>query len=531
MRILIVSEKKYEIRQIREHIEHLPFKEFAKDTTTEIFEETGSKNAYDLIATKLKQSFTFDLVIASHRMKLVTGFQLAEKIHKLESDKFIPVVVFGTGIIEDAKNEPNREIFANGKTYVSELPITFDGFKNVFSSIAETLVQNEDQQRKEAIENLLSYRDTNDFLSTMENLYMLSARKVINYSAYAPWSPIPLLSLGRIYIGSNMYDTAIPYLKRAINLDFSLKDAHKNLAICYKKLGQAYEELEELKQLLKSSPQSSSVLFKVGDAYLRESNYEKAAEYFKKAIASCKPDDGVRHKARIHVGLGNAYVKEGDFKKDISKYTLAEGEFKTAISVDPTLLAAYNSLVITYKKLGQEELAKEAMQKAISIMPDSSEGWISLFEIYLIDGEYDKAKFSLQKAIKYDPENQIILCIAGETYARQNMLQEAIELFEKAIDINPSDLRLYNYIGICYRRLNDIGMAIEYYQKALKIDDKDPNIHYNLGRAYQQGSNNSRAEKSYKKALDLQPDFSEAKNALENLAKFPATSNKRKSVR
>jgi tetratricopeptide (TPR) repeat protein len=533
IRILIVSEKSYEIRQIREQIELLPFDEHEKSNGLEIYEEASAKSAFELVESNLGSNTTFDLIFASEKMQYYTGLQLAQKILGLEVETDVPFVVFSGDIANDIKSDllHHHKNKIDSVIMFFELPATFDELKKLMTKLAEKLISVEDKKRANAIESLMSYRDTTDFLTTMENIYMRSAREVSNIKMYAPWSSGPYLSLGRIYVGCNMFETAIPYLKKALNIDFSLKEAHKNLAICYRKTDQSFEELEELKELLTANPKSSSILFRVGDAYLRDSDYKKAAAFFEKAIANHGGNDTVRMKAKSHVGLGKAYLDEGDDTKDPSKYDMAEGEFKTAIKVDPTLVAAYNNLFITYKKLGREKEAKEIMQKALKIMPDDAEGWLELFEIYLSDGDQQKAKFSLGKALKYDPENQKILCSAGEAYIRQKMLNEAIELFEKAVLINPSDLRLYNYLGICCRRLDDTKRAVLFYMKALRINPNDPNIHYNIAKAYHQGNELELAEKSYNNALKLNAEFSEAENALKMLIKYPNRSEGRKGIR
>lgn len=527
MRVLIVSENTIERKQIRNYMETLPFNEYDKTHEIEFIEDKSGNSALGRVTSDYQNRLFFDLIIAAQKMKDLTGMQLAKKLSDEKMIPMPPIAVFCDDVAEALKKERVKE----GITVLFDFVFSIEKFKQLMTKIAAILISRVERVRKEKIEDLMEKRNSADFLASLENIYMDSAREISQYKMYATWSSLPYISLGRIYIGCNKYAEAIPNLKTAIDINFNNKKAHRNLVLCYKKTGQSFEELKELYEMLAVVPRSSAVLQKLGDACLREGDYESAAEYLKQAIACHNPTDSKRMMASTHVFLGKAYMAEGDEKEDSSKHEMAKDEFNEAISIDPTLLAAYNSLIVVYKKLDMYEEAQETMAEAIKIMPEDPEGWLSLYEIYLIDGEAQKAKYSLQKALKYEPENQKMLCNAGEIFMRQEMLTEAVELFEKAIEINPSDIRLYNYAGICYRRLNRYERAISNYRKALRIDPKDHNIHYNFGKAWQEAKDYKSARRSYETALSLKPDFPEAKKALEMLEEYRGFKDKRKSVR
>lgn len=527
LRILVVSGKKAERNRIREYILRLPFREYDKSHLIDIIEENSASAALDRLKSDYQAMIFYDLIIADQNMDKMTGLQLAHEISNMELAPPSPIAIFS----DDLKRDIPKNYGKNGIAAFFELPVSYRQMKRLMTKIAALRIAREERKRKLKIENLMSIRGTRDFLSSLESIYLHSASEINMYRMYAPWSALPYIILGRVYIGSNRFSEAIPHLKTAIKINFNNKDAHRNLLLCYKKTGKFFAEREELEVMLRTSPRSCNVLLKVGETCLREGEYQSAMDYFRRAIANHKPSDSNRLKAKSHLGLGKAYMKQGDRKKDPSIYDLAKDEFNKAVSIDPLLIAAYNNLAIAFNKLGRHEEAKSTIAKAVGIIPKDAEGWFSLFELYLIDGETEKARNSLIKALKYDPENQIWLITAGEIYLRQGMLTDAIEMFEEAVEINPSYAELYNYLGICYRRLNNIESAILNYQKALEIDREDQNIHYNLGKAFHVDNKLESARKSYENALRLEPNFQEAKQKLTILEAYTGVTERLKSVR
>ncbi len=412
-----------------------------------------------------------------------------------------------------------------------EPPLTFEHLTRSMEHKFAAAIAREEAGRTAAIEWLMRTGAASDITTAIDDLYMSSARRLEKYLKYAPWSPLPHIAMGKVYAGCNRHQRAIPYLKTAITLDFSRQEAHRLLALCYRRTGQAFDELAELKEMLKADPVSSDLLLRIGEAALRDGDYEAAAAHFKEAIENFIPPGKPRRKAKMHVGLGKAYYLEGEETGVQAKFGMAKTEFHTALDTDPTLVAAYNNLVLVYRKLGMFAEAKKAMEQALRITPVEAEDWAGIFELYLANGDMGKARYALLRAVKIDPENQRIPCLAGEAYIRQGMFHEAITQFKGALETNPSDIRLYNYLGICHRRLVEIDAAVQYYLTALKIDPDDQNIHYNLGKAYLQNNEREKAAACFKKALSIDPAFKEARKAAEAAGRLDGAGDQRNTVR
>jgi tetratricopeptide (TPR) repeat protein len=120
------------------------------------------------------------------------------------------------------------------------------------------------------------------------------------------------------------------------------------------------------------------VLAKLGDAYHRARQFDKAAENYQKAI-DLKPDD-----ATYHNGLGNAYAEMG-------KIPEAAAEFKKAAELDPTQASRYyfNYGAIMYNT-GKMDEAGEAFKKALEIDPSFADAYFLLAQTLMGKVSYDK---------------------------------------------------------------------------------------------------------------------------------------------
>ena len=513
MKIFIVSEKSYEIKQVRDFFERLPYADFGKENVLDFYQEEAPKTALERLETDAAKRNYYDLLVVSHKMKTLPGIMFARSASTRQSIVCPPIML----VVDQITKDLVKEAMVAGVSGFFSFPLTKDGLQASMTRLASILLLREQKKVREELARLKSNPGADAELS--ETIYRSGAKGAEKSRMFAPWSEETHTALASLCMDAGDHHIAIGHLKAALRINAKNRETHHALLACYKKTGQAMEESSTLKNLLISDPKSPELLVKLGDAILREGNFKEAALYFRKAIASHGPADSARLKARSHVGLGKALMTEGDETPDPVKHEMARDEFSRAVSADPTLVSAYLNLLASCKKLGLEKEAREILEKAVRIAPDCAEGWLDLFSHYLDEGEMQKAKFSLQRAMQYDPESQVVLVLAGQIYLKHRLFGEAVALFEKAVSINPGDTRIYNFLGIGYRRMEMNEQAIANFQKAIDIDPTDCNLHYNLGRAYQQMNNLAAAKTEFEASLNLNKDFAEARMALAGLTK------------
>ncbi|MBI5638237.1 MAG: tetratricopeptide repeat protein [Nitrospinae bacterium] len=510
MKVFIVSEKSYEIKQVKDFLERLPYSQYLKEEPLAFYSEDNPQQALTRLAEDAQKGVFYDIAVVAAKMKILTGLRFARSVTTRENMPSLPVAL----IVDNINKEFLKEAFAHGVSGFIEVPFTAEGMQDSMTMLALTIAAREKKKLGQELEKLKA-KDTPPEI--IAGIYQKSAGAARRAILAAPWSKEAWLEVADVHMEAGRHHEAIPLIKSSLKINFDYPEAHRALLTCYKKTGQCLEELAALRRMVAANPKSPELLIRTGEELLRESNYREAALFFKKAIMNIKPNDPKRLRARVHVGYGKTLAQEGDAVPDPQKHREASEEFKKAIVADPAMVSAYMNLIGVYKKLGMPAEARALLEKAAKITPDSADGWLELFAWYLREGEMQKAKFSLERAMQLDPENQITLIAAGEVYLREQLHGEAAALFEKALAVNPSDTRIYNYLGITYRRMEMNEQAVNCFTKAICIDKDDCNLYFNLGRAYQQKPDAAKARQAYEAALRINAEFAEAKMALQSL--------------
>ena len=109
-------------------------------------------------------------------------------------------------------------------------------------------------------------------------------------------------------------------------------------------------------------------LFGLGELNYDIENYDKAIEYYNKAL-EIKPDDP----GTIH-NLGLAYVCKENYEEAISSY-------RKSLNIDPEDAVTWDNLGIAYEYNNEFKNAKDAYQKALDFDPSDNEISLHLSEI------------------------------------------------------------------------------------------------------------------------------------------------------
>lgn len=152
--------------------------------------------------------------------------------------------------------------------------------------------------------------------------------------------------------------------------------------------------------------------------------------------------DGVP--AAYYVGLGNAYLAQGDYALTILAYTCAverdpayapayirrgfayevQGaypqamdDYNRAIEIDDTLVAAYNNRGMLYMNQGNFGLALTDFDLAVALAPDYAIAYQNRGLVHAAEGNYDLAMADFQQAIALDPEYAAPHAALGAVYS------------------------------------------------------------------------------------------------------------------
>jgi len=174
--------------------------------------------------------------------------------------------------------------------------------------------------------------------------------------------------------------------------------------------------------------------------------------------------------AQTYYKNGYEYFSQGNYEK-------AEQYYKKAIELNPDFENAHYWLGKVYKQTGAYSQAIEQWKKVLRINSGNQYAFLNLVDSIKSTSRVnsDKANDYLNEGIKMigNPEEYLY----KEDAPSVDALLSAVPYFKKAINIEPNLLEAYYWIGEIYQVLGDkstrqfFSLAIESYKKAINIEE------------------------------------------------------------
>ncbi|MGR3173480.1 MAG: tetratricopeptide repeat protein, partial [Candidatus Scalindua sp.] len=266
------------------------------------------------------------------------------------------------------------------------------------------------------------------------------------------------------------YDKAIELFE---TLQEEGKEKESELASIAFNLGNVYfieldfqKALEAYLDAVRLAPNNTAYLNEAGKSLYTLAQYDKAIEYYEKALKSDLKTFGEDHPqvAIYRNNLGVAWNAKGKYDKAIEYYEKSlESDLKTFGEDHPMVAIYRNNLGEAWYAKGEYDTAIEYFEKSLTSglktfgeeHPDVAIRWNNLGAAWMAKGEYDKAIEHYEKALKSD------LKTFGEEH--------------------PNVARDWNNLGAVWHAKGEYDKAIEYYEKALKSDlktfsEEHPNV-------------------------------------------------------
>jgi tetratricopeptide (TPR) repeat protein len=270
-----------------------------------------------------------------------------------------------------------------------------------------------------------------------------------------------------------------------------------NLGNSYSAIGDTVTAQQVLKKSVEINPALAEAHANLGNIYLKNNQITDAVYEYQAALI-VNPND-----AKTHNNIGNAYSEQ-------EKLTLALGEYQQAMRLDPNYTDAYRNLAIVYVKQKQYFLAVTAVKQAIALSPKDADCYNQLGDVYRRMDDYVQAVAQYTKAIELKAD--FVEAYHGLAIAYQSLKQtdDEIQTYQKVLRIKSDDYVALANLGQVFFEQGKFAQAIEVYQKAASVQPKKAIIHYNLGAAYSNNKNYEQAVTEYLAAIELDPKMGDA---------------------
>lgn len=347
-----------------------------------------------------------------------------------------------------------------------------------------------------------------------------------------PYLPDLLSYLASCLISKGEYISAVENLDRLAEMDRLDSSTELKAAVACYLAGRSFEAIKRLEGFIREHPNNFYAVYYLGTFLAATGRYSDALLYLTKASRLRPEDPSVHLKLGLTHGLlgampqaiyhiQRAHILDPENNWILMHLALAKKQAEQwGINVE-----------IELKRLdeikAQEEDAKDKrlmyMDKLTEIIAKEPE-FVAAF-LDLPSTGVDKDIFSsllkvLLAAIERYPEYADLHYHLSCVYQRLNRLDEAIEEAERSIRINPRYVNALIQLARLYGQTNQEHKAIDRLRAALAAGAANyPDVHYMLANLYKKSGDLDGARQHYTKALRLNPNYKEARDALEELSR------------
>lgn len=213
-----------------------------------------------------------------------------------------------------------------------------------------------------------------------------------------------------------------------------------------------------------------SQVFTLGGTYFGQSNFDKAAECYQRAIA-------------LQSNCPQAYFNLGMTYLHLKNEYAAMSNFKQAVSLTDNYTRAHFELAKLMAKNGLPEVAEQHLRKVIELEPQNFEAHVSLARILQEQSHHEEAIALLEKALEIKPRDINALLDLANNFNILNNTQRALELYRHMDSIAPNNPSILYNIAYTLKKENRLQEAMPYYARVLALSPNHKDAHFSYSLA------------------------------------------------
>lgn len=251
---------------------------------------------------------------------------------------------------------------------------------------------------------------------------------------------------------------------------------------------------DAIAELQTHDPTQPGLALELGTAYYKKSDYVKAVEYLKKAVAANPASDEATQL------LGLSYYLGGHPVDAIPLLEKVQAWYPRA-NVD----AAY-ILGICYIQTKDYPQARKEFGKMFDVPSDSAASYLFTAQM-LVRQEYDPvAEEYARKAVELDPKLPMAHYLLGVLYTYKSRIPEAISEFQKELTINPAHAPTYYKLADAYSRIQKYDDAERLLQRSIWLDASSTGPYILMGKVLEKKGELELAARALQRAASMDPN-------------------------
>lgn len=174
-------------------------------------------------------------------------------------------------------------------------------------------------------------------------------------------------------------------------------------------------------------------------------------------------------------------------------------------------------LGIINRRLGLFQEAEECSRRAVTLQPRLAAAHQTLGTSLQCLGRIDEALAAYRTAIKLDPAPTDAHYLLANALKDLGQMNEAIEHYRKAIALRPNFLEALGNLGLALMMQGQMEQAVDALNRALRLNPASPQVLCNLGSILERDGRFEEARERFERALNHAPEFVDAMAKLAEL--------------
>lgn len=314
--------------------------------------------------------------------------------------------------------------------------------------------------------------------------------------------------------------------------------------------GRLAESKEALLTILAEQPVLRDALYFFAVCLRRQGDHDEAFKVLDKLLAN-------------HPGFGRAYQDYGHNYLALDQPKLATENFEIAVTLNPSLLASWNSLASYHQTHGNSKDAELAQRhiKHLSNMPPELRSVSSLLyedKIHMAEqlcrqylqkhahhpeamrlladiGSrlqiFDDAEFLLEKCVEFYPDFHHARSDYVQVLHKRQKFELALAQSKALYDIDPNNPAFEFSLASSYQAVGDFEAAIGFYDEILQRDQNNQLVYSARGHALKTIGQTEQAIENYRQAYKVVPSYGDAYWSLANLKTYQFSEDEIRQMR
>lgn len=203
--------------------------------------------------------------------------------------------------------------------------------------------------------------------------------------------------------------------------------------------------------------------------------------------------------------LGIQAIQEENFEK-------AAEWFTKAIEENPNEVIGYINFGNLLASMNENERAERFFQKAITLDEHVATAYYSLANLYYDAERFEEAAKLYEKAISNGIEGPDAYYMLGKCFEKTGQTKLSLPYLQRAYELAENDLQIKLSYGIALASFEMFEEAEPILKEVLEMDAENADAHYNLGVLYAVSTTDTKVALYHlKKAFTIQPGYDQAR--------------------